>query len=127
MILLDTNVWFQWYWRVPLPAILERRLAAETDLAVCAISVWEIATRQRKGRLPACPPLGNWLAHALAGYTVLEISAIIAAEAGADAWLNSDPADRLIVATARNHGVELVHTDHLIRGRTDLRQSFYQR
>jgi len=28
LLLLDTNVWFKRYWRLPLPAALERRLEA---------------------------------------------------------------------------------------------------
>ena len=37
MLLLDTNVWFKRYWRLPLPVALERRLENE-GLALSPIS-----------------------------------------------------------------------------------------
>ncbi len=52
MILVDTNVWFYHYWRIPLPKTLEARLTREADLAISPVSALEIGIRQRKGKLP---------------------------------------------------------------------------
>ncbi len=131
MILLDTNVWFYNYWRQPLPADLRARLdaaeAAGGGLALSPVSAWEIATRQRKGKLPGLAPIGQWLAEALAGFQIVPFDAAVAAAAGADPWANPDPADRLIVQTAKTLGLELVHTDDLIAQRPDVRQTYYPR
>jgi PIN domain nuclease of toxin-antitoxin system len=51
----------------------------------------------------------------------------LAAAAGADTWENPDPADRIIVWTAKLYELELVHTDREIALRMDLKQSFYPR
>lgn len=58
---------------------------------------------------------------------ILPVTPGLAASAGADAWSNADPADRLIVWTAKLYEVELIHTDDQIALRTDLKLSFYPR
>ena len=124
-LLLDTNIWFKHYWRLPLPKGLPERLAQES-LAISPISVLEVATLIRKGRLPGIPPLAQWLALAIQGYALATLTPEIAAAAGADEWEHQDPADRLIVHTARANNLMLAHTDRVIHGRTDLRQVYFQ-
>jgi hypothetical protein len=34
MLLLDTNVWFKRYWRLPLPVAMERRLEQEDQFTL---------------------------------------------------------------------------------------------
>jgi PIN domain nuclease of toxin-antitoxin system len=125
MLLLDTNVWFKRYWRLPLPAALERRLENE-ELAVSPISVLETATKMRKGHFPGIPPLEQWLSAAIDGYFLAALTPEIAAAAGADPWNHQDPADRLIVHTAKANQFTLAHTDFVIRQRTDLRQAYFK-
>ena len=71
-----------------------------------------------RGRVEVTVPLDDWLAeiesHPL--LAVLPLSPRIVAESvrlGAD--FHRDPADRLIVATARCHGLKLVTADERIR------------
>jgi PIN domain nuclease of toxin-antitoxin system len=125
MLLLDTNVWFKRYWRLPLPAALERRLENE-GLAISPISVLETATKMRKRHFPGIPPLDQWLSAAIDGYFLAALTAEIAAAAGADPWNHQDPADRLIVHTAKSNQFTLAHTDSVIRQRTDLRQAYFK-
>ena len=82
------------------------------QVAVCALSFWEAALLQGRGRLalPAAPD--EWRRQLLAG-GLLELAvdgdaAIRAAGLGA---MSNDPVDRLIVATALEHGAELMTAD----------------
>jgi PIN domain nuclease of toxin-antitoxin system len=125
MLLLDTNVWFKRYWRLALPKVLERRMEADA-LALSPVSTLEIATKIRKGHFPGIPPMAQWLAAALDGYFIAALTPEIAAAAGADPWRHLDPADRMIVHTAKANQFTLVHTDAIIRRRTDLRQAYFK-
>ena len=125
MLLLDTNVWLKFYWQLPLPARL--LMALEKDsLAVSSISILEAATLIRKGRLPGVAPLQEWLLLALDGYAVTAFSSEIAAAAGSDGWEHQDPADRILVQTAKILGYTLLHTDATIRERKDFRQMYFK-
>jgi PIN domain nuclease of toxin-antitoxin system len=113
MLLLDTNVWFKRYWRL-LPAALERRMDAE-ELAISPVSAIEIATKIRKGHFPGIQPLEQWFSAAIDGYFIAAWTPEIAAAAGADSWARQDPADRIIVHTAKANQFTLAHTDAMIR------------
>jgi PIN domain nuclease of toxin-antitoxin system len=125
MLLLDTNVWFKRYWRLPLPTALERRIEAE-ELAISPVSALEIATKIRKGHFPGIQPLEQWFSAAIDGYFIAALTPEIAAAAGADPWAHQDPADRIIVHTAKANQFTLAHTDAMIRGRADLRQAYFK-
>jgi PIN domain nuclease of toxin-antitoxin system len=125
MLLVDTNVWLKFYWRLPLPGNLEETLKQDA-LALSPISVLEAATLVRKGRMPGVRPLAEWLASALDGYIIAAVTPEIAAAAGADPWAHQDPADRLIIHTAKTLGYTLVHTDATIRKRRDFPQKYFR-
>jgi PIN domain nuclease of toxin-antitoxin system len=125
MLLLDTNVWFKRYWRLPLPAALERRMDAE-ELAISPVSALEVATKILKGHFPGIPPLEQWFSAAIEGYFIAALTPEIAAAAGADSWAHQDPADRILVHTAKAHQFTLAHTDAIIRKRADLRQAYFK-
>jgi PIN domain nuclease of toxin-antitoxin system len=125
MVLVDTNVWLKFYWHFPLPAKLEEFLQQDS-LALSPISVLEAATLIRKGRLKGIGPIKEWLMDALDGYSVATLTPEIAAAAGADAWEHQDPADRLIVQSAKILGYTLVHTDSTIRRRKDISQKYFK-
>ena len=77
----------------------------------------EVAKLVERGRLKLPMPTGQWLHAALAypGVKLLELSPDIAADACClPGEFHSDPADQIIVATARNHGSELVAMDRRI-------------
>lgn len=125
MLLVDSNVWFKYYWRLPLPRGMRRRLESEA-LAFSPVSALEIATKIRKGHLPGIPPIEQWLAAATDGYLLAPLTPEIAAAAGSDDWDHQDPTDRLLVHTALAHQFTLVHTDSVIRKRSDLRQAYFK-
>jgi PIN domain nuclease of toxin-antitoxin system len=118
LIVIDTHVLVWWLTRAPgLSRKAERTLAAHGDpgqIVVSAISLLEITTAVRRGRLQLSMPLDQWLAgmNSLPEIRVESVSAEIAVRAGSLAEpMHGDPADRLIVATASTLGVPLVTGD----------------
>jgi len=76
--------------------------------------VLEIATAVRRGRLALGVPLDPWLAdlYALPELQFVPVSAAIAQLAGGfDDSMPSDPADRIIAATALTLGANIVTAD----------------
>jgi PIN domain nuclease of toxin-antitoxin system len=91
---------------------------AESDvIGVSAISCWEVAKLVERGRLTLPRPLGEWFAAAL-NYPGLRLIALSPEVAVASTRLpgtfHRDPADQIIVATARLYGCPLVTSDHKI-------------
>jgi PIN domain nuclease of toxin-antitoxin system len=84
---------------------------------LAAISVWEISMLVAKGRLALDRDVAEWIAAALAlpGLRLAPLEPQIAIDATRlPGDIHGDPADRLIVATARHHGATLVTEDQLI-------------
>jgi PIN domain nuclease of toxin-antitoxin system len=122
LILIDTHVLVWWLTDAPgLTQTAQRAIAENSgagDLVVSAISVLEIATAVRRGRLHFSLPLDQWLAdmRSLPELRVEPVSAEIAALAGSlPDPMHGDPADRLIAATASVLGVPLVTGDEKLR------------
>ena len=91
--------------------------SAQSPLLVSDISLWEVATLQRVGRIQLTIPLRAWLDKAVAPPLVrrLGISPAIAAElATLPDSFHRDPADRILVATARTFGATLLTQDRRI-------------
>lgn len=127
--LLDTNAWIR---LVLSPGELSARthtLLASPGVRPCAISaisVWEVALKARKGKINLRLPADEWLDLALKRslVTVLPVDAAIARAANSlPDGLNEDPADRIVVATARLHRLTLVTSDEKILRYTHV-QSF---
>lgn len=81
------------------------------------ISLWEIASLVERGRVKLSLPLDEWLARATAPPRVerVGITPAIAREMiDLSSTRDWDPADRILVATARVHGVPLVTSDSRI-------------
>lgn len=116
-VLLDTHV-VQW-WSAE-PERLSRRAATalvEADeLAVASITWYELAWMVRHERIVLTVPLRAWLDE-LSGQvrTVGTTPAIAAAAVELPATFPGDPADRLIYATAQQHGWPLVTKDQRLR------------
>lgn len=91
------------------------RESQKAPVIVADISLWEIAMLVEARRIRIKVPLHAWLEAATAPplATIASITPAIAAElASIPPW---DPADRIIVATARVHGATLVTLDERIR------------
>lgn len=119
MILLDTHVWIWWVHRDPLlPADLDSVLAQREPLAISAISLWEVAELVERGRLELRLELPSWFDMALAGSEVEVVAlspAIAVASTALQGSFHRDPADQIIVATARLLDVPLATCDGRIR------------
>lgn len=122
-LLLDTHVWLWWLLGQPQLAARERDAldalaAAGTPPGLSAISLWEAQMLVARGRLSIDEPLTHWLPTAAASETVtvlpLDVAAILALDALPKGF-HGDPADRIIVATARAHGLPLATRDGNIR------------
>lgn len=120
-LLLDTHVLIWWLeGGKRLPARLRRILRkgeANPPMFVSDISLWEIAVLQQLGRIRFDIPLRDWLERATAGPLVerVGISPAIAAETTAlPDDFHRDPADRILVATARVIGARLMTLDQRI-------------
>jgi PIN domain nuclease of toxin-antitoxin system len=84
------------------------------SLLVSIISVWEIGLLVAKGRLTLFQPCEEWVRGALAipGLSLVPMSTEIAlASSSPPGVLHFDPADRIIVATARHLGATLLTRD----------------
>ena len=96
------------------------------ELALSPVSVLEIATKIRKGHFPGIAPIEQWLSTAVDGYLMAPLTPEIAAAAGADRWSHQDPADRMLVHTALANQFTFMHTDSIIRKRSDLQQAYFK-
>lgn len=91
--------------------------SAESPLLISDISLWEVATLHSRGRIQLTIPLRAWLDKAVAPPLVRRhsISPAIAAElATIPDSFHRDPADRILVATARVFGATLLTQDRRI-------------
>lgn len=121
-ILLDTHVWLWWLLgSADLPKeeqVALDRLAARGGLRVAAVSLWEAQMLQAKGRLSLDRPFDIWIRDATAAGVVqvvpLDVEVVIALDR-LPASFHGDPADRLIVSTARAHQLPLATHDRAIR------------
>jgi len=121
-IVLDTHILV--YWCVEparLTAAQQHAISTvhqDSPAIVADISLWEIAALKSGGRIDFDTPLLQWLSKATAPplVRIAEITPNIADEvARLESWENRDPADRLIVATARVFGASLLTNDMQIR------------
>ncbi len=119
--LLDTHILLWWLGEDPRLSQEQRHVLDQADatnpLWVADITLWEIATLFSLGRIKLHLPLREWLEQATAPPLVqrVPITPAVAAEVAAlpDSF-HRDPADRIIVATARILGATLVTRDRRI-------------
>jgi PIN domain nuclease of toxin-antitoxin system len=121
LLLLDTHVWL---WLVAGSPDLSTEArdtingaAAAGTLRIAAISLWEIALLASRGRIVLGKSIGLWLEEALVdpGPAVDPLTPQIAIESYAlPEVFHRDPADRLIVATARVANAMLMTRDRRI-------------
>lgn len=122
-LLLDTHVWI---WLslgthgAFTPAMQQRLNTGDRSrpLHVSFISAWEVAMLSAKGRLNLAMPTQTWiersLAHPAMRLVPLDDPAIAVESNELPGDFHADPADRLLVATARVGGYVLVTRDQKI-------------
>ncbi len=123
MIVLDTHVLIWWAAGDPqLSRAARDAIEAEAqdgEILVSAISAWEVAMLAKAGRLALTMEAEAWLD------TIAQVRAIrfVPVDVGISIQsvqlpgeFHKDPADRIIVATARRHSAPLISADMKIRG-----------
>jgi PIN domain nuclease of toxin-antitoxin system len=116
-VLLDTHV-VQWWSAEPerLSRAATEALAEADQLAVSAISWFELAWLAAHERIIVTIPVRSWLEQLADGLRTLGVTPAIAATAvSLPSSFPGDPADRLVYATAVEHGCLLVTKDHRLR------------
>ena len=113
-LLIDTHVFIWFDSRLPrLPRDLDSLLRNRSNRVwVSTASVWEIAIKRRRGKLPFSKP--GTEAVGRHGFEALSIPSEDAERAGDLAWSHADPFDRMIVAQAQRRGFTLVSGDGAI-------------
>ena len=121
-VLLDTHTWVWWLTASGGLSRGERnaldRLAGRGELRVSAISLWEAQMLHARRRLELPLRFPEWLGRAAdpAVITVLalDVGVVMALDELPETF-HGDPADRLIVATARAHAIPIATHDRAIR------------
>ena len=117
MLLFDTHAW---WWVINEPERLSQEayeLVSGTPAnqrAIASISIWEFAMMVTRGRIRLRVSPEEWLDHAIykTGIAVLHLTPRIALEScNLPGRFHKDPADRIIVATARICKTKLITKD----------------
>jgi len=121
MIVLDTHVWVLF---VSNPELLSKRAKRSLDagmeekgILISSISAWEVALLVAKKRLRLTLGVTDWIAksEALPFITFIPVDNSIAIKSvNLPQPLHSDPADRIIIATAISMGAPLLTKDEKI-------------
>lgn len=118
MILLDTHIVLWWVAGGKLlSARAAREIAQNLTIFVSPVSLWEIATQIRKGRVVLDRDLYDWFddLSGMEAVAIAPISPQTAIGAGLlDRSFPADPADRLLYSTARELNVPLLSKDAAI-------------
>jgi len=121
VLLLDTHVWL---WLVGGAEPLKRPVLSSVEgaarrgrIRVSAISAWEVAMLEAKGRIRLSKDCLAWVQEALSapGTSLVPLTPEIAVESSRlPGEFHGGPADRILVATARLLGATLLTRDERI-------------
>ena len=120
MIVLDTHIWVWWVHGNEKLTYEQFEFIQENEndeIGISVISLWEIAKLVENGRLELPTSLEKWFSQALSypGVQIIELTPEIAAESTRlPGEFHRDPADQIIVATARILKCKLVTSDERI-------------
>ena len=128
--LLDTGVWLRAVNRAhTIPERVLRVLQAPREMfGLAAISMWEVGKKVQRGKLSLPKDLAGWLTDALApNVELLPLERDIVVEATRlPEFPTRDPADVLIVASARVHNLTLITTDTKLKGYRHARVHYFK-
>jgi PIN domain nuclease of toxin-antitoxin system len=128
--LLDTGVWLRAVNRAQtIPAHIMRLLQAPREtFGLGAISLWEVAKKVQTGKLSLPKDLAGWFADALApNIEVLPLESNVVTDAmRLPEFPTRDPADELIVASARIHNLTLITTDTKLKRYPHARVQYFK-
>jgi PIN domain nuclease of toxin-antitoxin system len=115
MIILDTHIWL-WWLNDAKPQLGEEWsgiISTSTNIAISAISCFEVAWLERHGRIELPMALADWFDKATSGsgIEIIPITPKIAETAVDLPEHHSDPQDRLIMATAIVNQAKLLSAD----------------
>ncbi len=122
MLILDTHIWI---WLLSGEKRLEKigflpqikKAAIKSEVSISAITLWEAAMLIQRGRITISENTGEWFDEALSapGISIIPLSADVAVESTTlPGNFHGDPADQIIVATARLHEATLATVDQKI-------------
>ncbi|ELR97007.1 type II toxin-antitoxin system VapC family toxin [Gloeocapsa sp. PCC 73106] len=120
MLILDTHIWVWWNQNDPKLSTHHKNLIENTlsdGIGICTISLVELAPLVKQERVTLPLPMQEWFCIALSvgGVILIPITPTIAIDAvNLPGEFHKDPADRLIVATARANGCALITADRQI-------------
>ena len=122
MIVLDTHAWI-WFVNDPRQLSAPARRAAEEAMSreaiyISSISAWEVALLAASGRIELTISVQDWIAgsEALPFFNFVPVdNAIFIRSVFLPGPIHSDPADRIIIATAIMKGMPVVTRDEKIR------------
>jgi len=124
VILLDTHIWVRWLEpdTDPLPAAISGLIDNSDQVAISAVSCWEVSYLVKRNRLMLPLPMDEWLQAALdeSGVTSVSLTATMATRAAALADIHRDQADRFIIATAIETGATLLSLDSVFENYPEL-------
>lgn len=120
MILLDTNVLIWWSTTPEKLSKKACKIIDETikkeEILVSSISIWEVFLLIKKNRMGFSIDIDSWLEklESLPFIKFIPVDNKIASQSVKLDFDNSDPADRIIIATALNMGAKLITSDKKI-------------
>lgn len=124
MIVLDTHVWVNWLLlgESSLTPSIISAMANERDVAVSAVSCFEVSLLVKRGKLELPLSIDEWLPEALgnSGIDCVPVSCEIARLSVSLQDVHKDPADRIIIATVLAHDALLASLDATFPAYTEL-------
>jgi PIN domain nuclease of toxin-antitoxin system len=121
VILLDTHVWIWWISNPeklsPKAVKAINRAREKSSVVISSISTWEIALLVEKGRLELSIDVRDWV-RKIEGLPFVRFAAvdntISLRSVSLPGIFHTDPADRIITATALTMGIPLITKDEKI-------------
>lgn len=99
--------------RGDLPSQSASTLSGAAEACVSVVSPWEVAIKERSGKLRLQQPVLTWFEGLIEGHDLRDLSldARIVCRAAALPLIHRDPFDRILIATAQIHSLVVLTSD----------------